>query len=454
MPRPLRRFPLILPGLVALAGLAGLLAGPAAVAADGEPPGIDVVQVDGLLDPPNVSLVLDAIEGANDRGSTLLVLQVDSGGGLDGDIDEVVDAVEASAVPVAVWVGPSGATARGTAAVLLQAAHVASVSSGSSVGPAHPLRLDRPGAVSPEDVADRLAALAGSRGRDPDGARRTATDRLGADRAVEVGAVDGSHPILGDLIVSLDGEEVETAAGTVVLSTAEVVGEGAERRRTTNQDVRFRRLGLGGQVVHTLSSPAVAYLLFVAGLCLVVFEFFTASIGLAGLAGAGALVGSLVGFSHLPVQWWAAALVVAGILGFAVDVQAGTLGFWTGFGTAALVAGSFTLYGGSSRLDPSWWVVVLVCLGTVVFMVGGMTAMIRARFSTPTVGREGMVGEMGEAEVDVAPDGVVRVRGALWRARTNRATPIRAGDRVRVVEVVGLVLEVEPEEGGARESRH
>ncbi|MCZ7528228.1 MAG: hypothetical protein M5U14_18760 [Acidimicrobiia bacterium] len=83
-----------------------------------------------------------------------------------------------------------------------------------------------------------------------------------------------------------------------------------------------------------------------------------------------------------------------------------------------------------------------------------MTAMIRARFSTPTVGREGMVGETGEAEVDVAPDGVVRVRGALWRARTNRATPIRAGDRVRVVEVVGLVLEVEPEEGGARESRH
>jgi len=82
-----------------------------------------------------------------------------------------------------------------------------------------------------------------------------------------------------------------------------------------------------------------------------------------------------------------------------------------------------------------------------------MTAMVRARFSTPTVGREDLVGELGDAEVDVAPDGVVRVRDALWRARTNRATPLRAGDRVRVVAIDGVVLEVEPESGGARDHR-
>jgi membrane-bound serine protease (ClpP class) len=109
---------------------------------------------------------------------------------------------------------------------------------------------------------------------------------------------------------------------------------------------------------------------------------------------------------------------------------------------------------GGEHLDPKWWVIVLVCGGTTLFMLAGMTAAVRSRFSTPTVGREGMVGEMGQAEVDVAPDGVVRVRDALWRARTNRATPIRAGDPVRVVEVQGLVLEVEPELGGARDHRH
>jgi len=82
-----------------------------------------------------------------------------------------------------------------------------------------------------------------------------------------------------------------------------------------------------------------------------------------------------------------------------------------------------------------------------------MTAMIRARFSTPTVGREGMVGESGVAEVPIDPDGVILIRGARWRARTNRATPLAAGDEARVVAVEGLVLEVEPPEGGARDYR-
>jgi len=137
-----------------------------------------------------------------------------------------------------------------------------------------------------------------------------------------------------------------------------------------------------------------------------------------------------------------------------IDLQAGGLGPWTFIGGAAIVAGSIWLYNGSSRLDPRWYVLVLVIGGTMVFMLSGMTAMVRSRFSTPTIGREDLVGEMGTAEANVDPDGVVRVRDALWRARTNRATPIHAGDAVRVVSVEGIVLEVEPEAGGARDYRH
>ena len=139
--------------------------------------------------------------------------------------------------------------------------------------------------------------------------------------------------------------------------------------------------------------------------------------------------------------------MLLGVFGMAVDVQAGTLGPWTFIGAGSLVAGSIWLFDGSSRLDPSWWVLVLVIAGTVVFMLSGMTAMVRSRFSTPTIGREDLVGEMGLAEADVNPDGVVRIRDALWRARTNRATPIHAGDLVRVVSIEGVVLEVEPEIG-------
>jgi membrane-bound serine protease (ClpP class) len=415
--------------------------------------GIDVVKVDGLLDPPTASLVHDSIQEANRRQSTMIVLQLDSGGAVDIDVQPLLREVQASRVPVVVWVGPSGAKAKGAATLLAEAAPITSVSSGSSIGPADPLRLDEPGATSRRAVTGQLGRLAARWGRNDLGARRLAAENLPADAAKRAGAINSVEPTVGELIVSLDGQSVPTAAGPKTLSTAKVVGKGLGRRRQPNQDVRFDRLDIGNQVLHTLISPSIAYLLFVAGLALMVFEFYTCGIGLAGLAGAIAVIGALVGFSHLPLVWWAVGLLMLGVFGFAVDVQAGGLGAWTLIGGASLVAGSLTLYGGSARLNPPWWVLVIVVVGTVLFMLGAMPRVVRSRFSTPTVGREGMVGEEGRAEVDVAPDGVVVIQGARWRARTNRATPIGAGDAVRVVAVSGLVLEVEPEEGGAQDYR-
>jgi membrane-bound serine protease (ClpP class) len=415
--------------------------------------GIDVVKVDGLLDPPTASLVRDSIREANRRRSTMIVLQLDSGGAVDVDVQSLLRDVEASRVPVVVWVGPSGAKAKGAATLLAEAAPITSVSSGSSIGPADPLRLDEPGATNRSAVTGQLGTLATRWGRNEQGGRRLATQNLPANTAKQAGPINSVQPTVGELIVSLDGQSVPTAAGPKKLSTAKVVGKGLGRRRQPNQDVRFDRLDIGNQVLHTLISPSIAYLLLVAGLALIVFEFYTCGIGLAGLAGAIAVVGALAGFSHLPVAWWAVGLLMLAIFGFAVDVQAGGIGAWTFIGSASLVAGSLTLYGGSARLNPPWWVLVIVVVGAVLFMLGAMPRVVRSRFSTPTVGREGIVGEEGRAEVDVAPDGVVVIQGARWRARTNRATPIGAGDAVRVVAVSGLVLEVEPEEGGARDYR-
>jgi membrane-bound serine protease (ClpP class) len=174
-----------------------------------------------------------------------------------------------------------------------------------------------------------------------------------------------------------------------------------------------------------------------------VFEFFTVGVGLAGAVGAGALVLAAYGLAVLPTRPWAVVLIVIGALGYAVDVQAGAPRVWTGIGTAALVTGSWTLYRG---LPVPWLSAVLTIGGVALFMLAAMPATVRARFSTPTIGRESMVGEVGRATVDLAPEGMVRVRDALWQARTNRATPIAAGDGVRVAGVEGLVLQVEPAE--------
>lgn len=399
-------------------GALGSFSAPAS-AQDGARNGIVVVQIKGLLDAPNVSLLRDTIDQVNRDDRTLLLVQLDSRGAIE-DVGPIVRAIRRSRVPVVAWVGPSGADVRGGAAVVAGAAHQLFVAPGSSIGPARPVRLDDPEARSNAPGRKVVA--------------------------------DGQRPTIGETIVKLDGKTVETAAGEIELNTARVIGEGRDRRRQPNQEVSFVTLDAAGQVQHALINPSVAYFFVVIGLALIVFEFFAASVGFAAFTGALMVVGALYGCSHLPVHWWAVALLLLSAFGFAVDAQAGGLGFWTGVGVLTLVAGSFTLVGGND-LSPSWWTILIVVVLAIGFYVTAIPAFIRSRFSTPTVGREAIVGEVGTAEVAVAPDGVVVVREARWRARTNRATPIAAGDRIRVIAVEGLVLEVEPESGGARDYR-
>ncbi len=410
--------------------------------------GIDVVQIDGLIDPPNATLMLDSIRDAERRGSTALILQIDSEGTVATNPWNLAQAVREAKVPIAVWIGPAGAQARGGAALIAAAAPVLYMASNATIGPLEPLRLD--GETVPQDV--RAAAL-------PIGAERTvpvmkiASREISAKQAVGFKLADAIKPVVGEAFVGLDGKTFRTRGGPIKLSTAQVRRVGKTDHLEANQPVRFRKLTQTGQFQHTLGAPWAALFLFAIGGSLILFEFFTISIGIAGVVGALCLVFASFGFSHLPVQWWAVALLTVAFFGFGVDIQAGGLGPWTILATIALVAGSLTLYGGSSDLDPAWWITALICAGVVLFMLGGMTAMLRSRFSTPTVGREGMIGEMGDAETDISPDGLLALRGTVWKARTNRATPVKMGERARVTSVDGLVLEVEPEAGGAKDYR-
>ena len=137
-------------------------------------------------------------------------------------------------------------------------------------------------------------------------------------------------------------------------------------------------------------------------------------------------------------------------IGFAIDIQSGIQAFWSGVGVVFLILGSILVL---PDHNIGWLPFVVGILGTIMAMLSGMPAMVRTRFSTPTIGREWMIGEVGEVVEAVDPDGIVTLRGAPWRARTNRATPLVVGERARVIEVDGLLLEVEPEAGGAIDYR-
>ena len=384
---------------------------------DGGDAVVVVVEVDGLIDPVLADLIDDQVTRAEEACALALVLQFDSGGAVvsDDDLDDLVTTIEESSVPVGVWIGPSGSKATGGAVRIVAAADLTGVAPGSSIE------------VTP--------ALLAARGIDAaDLGDTDVGDRVGAERAVDLDLVDNDAPTILEYVVQLDGFETEVVDG--------------QRQPVT--DVTFGGLTLTGQLMHTVASPAVAYLLFSLGLALLLFELFTAGVGIAGMVGAGSLVLGCYGLAVLPTRPIGVALLLFAMFGYGIDVQTGVPRLWTGIATASFVLGSLFLFDGVSV---SWVTLLIAFAGMTLGMVAGMPTMVRSRFSTPTIGRDWMIGEMGSARTDIDPDGIVTLRDAPWRARTNRATPIRKDEPARVVAIEGLVLEVEPSEGGARDYR-
>lgn len=416
--------------LAALAmGAAASLLGSGVAGAQGSGCGedgcVDVVAVDGVIDEIEADFIIESVRAANRAGDVVgVVLQLDSPGSAVGParLDEVAREIARSGVPVSVWIGASGSEARGGAVELVRVAATSSITPGSQIGFVGTQRLSEAefGRLFPGELAE-----ARSRGFE-------------GEAAVDVGLVERFDPTLVDHIGNLDWVDTEVT---------EVDGED---RQVPVQRVRFSKLPLQVQLLHTAASPSVAYLLVIIGLGLLLFEFFTAGIGVAGVVGAGFAILGGYGVAALPFNGWALALLLGSMLGFAIDMQTGIPRVWTSISMVMFTVGSLFLF---TEFRPIWPALIVGVAGMAATVYSGMPAMIRTRFGTPTIGRDWMIGELGEAVDAVDPEGFVRVRDAQWRARTNRATPVAAGERVRVVSIDGLVLEVEPEEGGAVDYR-
>jgi membrane-bound serine protease (ClpP class) len=405
---------------------------------------VDVLQVTGLFN----GIVIDAIDRAIERaaagGSQALILQVNSSGSIasPAEMQALIQRVADAPVPIGIWVGPSrSARLYGTPAQLMGVADVTAMVSGSRMG-----------------YTGRFVELENGRAVDFGAAAndRVVSDSLSFQEARTLGALrldtpDVGVPTIRSMVLAMDGV---VADGTTLDTVSEGVNDegGAELSSTL---VKFSKLGLVNQLMHTMASPPVAYLMLLIGMALLVFEFFTAGVGVAGVVGAVCAFFGCFGLAELPARGWAVALLVLGMVAFAIDVQVGIPRLWTGVGIVFTIIGSWFLFedlpGASLRVG---WITLLVGIGGVMLtFIVGMPSMVRTRFATPTIGREWMIGELGTAVGAIDPEGLVTVANARWRARTNRATPVAAGEAVRVVAIDGVTLEVEPETGGARDYR-
>ena len=377
-----------------------------------------VVEASGLMDPVMVRMMQRTLEEVDTTKTIALVFQINISGSVveEEKIVALGEAISSSPIPISFWIGPSGSRAKGPITELALISGDIGISPGSKIGKIGQsiLSSDSSEAQKNFDLNEKT---------------------FNYEEAIEKG-IARSSPVLLEHLVGLEGFEVISDVDS---------GEIKPLTQT-----RFEEMDPPDQFFHSVGSPAITYLLFLAGMGLLVFELYTAGVGIAGVLGALCLLLGFYGLAVLPSNPWGIALLIFSMFSFAVDIQTGVPRFWSAVATISLVAGSLLLFDG---LSLSWLTLLFGILLTVSCMSAGMPAMIRTRFATPTIGREWIVGELGMALEEINPNGTVEVKGAIWKAQTNRATPIKVNDEIRVAAVDGFWLDVEPLEGAARDYR-
>jgi membrane-bound serine protease (ClpP class) len=386
----------------------------------------------GFIDPPVTSQIVEVIDLANDEGSELVVLQYSAQGGVSVDLDDLLGAIDASQVPVAVLIGPlgTGAEAIGAGGLLWSAAHIRAVSSDASVGPIAPVDL---AALDDDRGADLLRDRLDAAGVEAAVVDRLLEEPVGAEDLADAGALTLTAQDLEPLLVELDGHTV--AAGGE---------ERTLRIRACELEVRFHSLGLVRRLLHAATTGPFIYLLLVVGLGALLFEVFQPGFGVAGLAGLITVAIGGFGLTVLPVTWWAVALVVLGLILYAIDTAIAGFGLLTLAATAAFVWGSLRFYA-AETLALNGWLVAATTAVVAAFFVFVMTSILRAQAGPEGVALDDLVGRPGIVRSVLNPEGHVYIDGALWRARwTGDAKRAKVGTPVRVHAVEGPVVLVEP----------
>jgi membrane-bound serine protease (ClpP class) len=403
---------------------------------------VNVLTLNGVIDPLSAQYVIRGINASIDDGAEALVIQMDTPGGLESSMRKIVTAMMNAPLPIIVYIAPSGARAGSAGVFITMAAHVAAMAPSTNIGAAHPVGgqgEDIPGALGEKvtnDAAAFIRTIAEKRGRNADWAEEAVRKSIAAteSEAVQKKVVDFVASDLRQVLDIVDGRTVQLPGGPHTLRTAGI----AIQRLDMNLQERF---------LHVLVDPTIAYLLLLVGFWALIAEFNNPGALLPGIVGAICLILAFVAFESLPINWGGVALIVLAVIMFVADIKAPSHGILTVGGAVAFVLGSLLLFSPFTPPSPSmprnlsipWPWILIMGGGTILIFTVAVGAGLRAQRIRVSAGMESMIGEMGIARTDLTPRGQVFVRSEDWTA-VAQGEHIKAGENVRVVAVDGLKL--------------
>ena len=398
-----------------------------------------VMKLDGVINPVAQDFIHTSLQKAEQEGDQALIIMMDTPGGLMKSMRLIVKEMLASPIPVVVYVAPSGSRAGSAGVFITLAAHIAAMAPGTNIGAAHPVALgvsaDTSSTMMEKITNDAVAfikSIAEKRGRNAQWAEKAVRESasITASEALKLNVIDYIAPTLDSLLTLMDGRVVETTQGKVTLHT-----RGAEKV--------FVEMSWRYKILNVISDPNIAYILMLIGIYGILFELYNPGSIFPGVIGAISLILAFYALHTLPVNYAGLLLILLAIVLFLLEIKIPSYGLLTIGGIVSLVLGSIMLFKSPLPfLRVSWKVIAVATLTTALFFLFAVGMGIRAQRRKPTTGREGLVGEQGEA-IEHFRKGVgqVLVHGEIWKA-TSKDT-IRKGDIIKVVGVDGLHIRVE-----------
>ncbi len=405
------------------------------------PPQVLVVPLEGAIGPASADFVKRALARAAKDKAQLVVLQIDTPGGLDTSMREMIKHILASPVPVAAYVAPSGARAASAGTFILYASHFAAMAPGTNLGAASPVAIGASppkqekdakkdkSAADPADTMTRkvthdaaayIRSLAQMRGRNADWGEQAVREAvsLPAEEALKLKVIDFVAADLPELLKKLDKADAQV----------------------THVEIDWRTRVLG-----VITNPSIAYLLILIGIYALIFEFTNPGMVAPGVVGAICVLIALYAFHLLPVNYAGLALILVGIAFMVAEAFFPAFGSLGIGGMVAFVLGSIILIDpeGFPGFEIPYALIGGVTAASAAFVFLAVGMMVRNRRRPVVSGREYLIGASAEAMEDFEREGWAQVRGETWRVRSN--APVRRGDRLRVVGMDGLVLNAEVE---------